>query len=553
MSRSALRTISTLGVVAFLVGGCSLLLDTADATQCSTDRDCESNPALRNRTCREGFCVADTPETGTQTPDASACVDTETCTRENSDQISVCPTPGAGPCIIWQTEQCKSTVNPAAKDKNAIMIGSILPLTIAQPGGAPVKNVYSDRVRRSIDLAIEEILAKLGGGVVFPGGKVRPIAVVHCDSGLTAAGAKSALEHLTKVVGAQALIVDSDEDIAAIANEPSLQGKPVACADCLGALPTGTLSWRVVPRLELEAPMVAWRVKQLEAQIKALPSPPADIKVGLLLSKERATDGFSAKLEQLLRFNGDKTTEQNGALFRRFVPEDPRVKAVIHENHYNAIAEFEPDILVVAMGADFTTYYLPGIEAKWTGARRPHYVTTVLNYEIEPFASLIGTNEDLRKRISGSRPGYSPELQDNVATFERSYAERFDGKRADGAHSGYDATYALAMAILTTRLQTLVSGAQINTGFERLLSGQKVEFRPANVPFAATALGAPSSTIDVRGLWSELAWNINTHDFDADVSMYCIKRDQDGLLFERNAGVTLHTATGIVDGTYACD
>ncbi|MBS2014829.1 MAG: hypothetical protein JST00_18210 [Deltaproteobacteria bacterium] len=549
-----LRSASALGIVALFAVGCSLLLDTAEATQCATQRDCDSNPSLRNRVCVEGFCVAPERETGTTNPDGGeGCESTEKCTLANSNQLSVCPQKG-GPCIVWQTEQCRSPINDAAKDPNAIMIGSILPLTIAQPGGKPVLNAYSDRVRRSIDLAVEEFLKELQGGIVFPNGKVRPIAVVHCDSGLTSTGAKLALQHLTQVVGAQALIVDSDEDIAAIANEPALQGKPVACADCLGELPSGTLSWRIVPRLELEAPMVAWRVARLEEQIKALPSPPTDIKVGVLLSQERATAPFFAKLQQLLRFNGNKTTVQNGGLFRIFAPPDPRVQSVPHQQYIDEIAGFAPDILIVAMGGDFTTYYLPGVEAKWTAARRPHYVTTDLNFVLEPLSRVIGKNDDLRKRVSGTRPGFAAELQNNIQTYDTAYRLRWDFKDPDGAYSGYDATYALGMAILSTRLQPVIGGAQINAGFERLLSGQTVEFRPTDIPVAAIALGQTNATIDVRGLWSNLAWNITTHDFDADVSMYCLKRDETGsLIFEPNAGPHLTTATGVVDGVYTCD
>lgn len=553
MTGSKLRTISTLGVVALLVGGCSLLLDTADATQCSTTRDCESNPVLRNRTCVEGFCVIPERDVGALTDTSAGCVSTEQCTRENSGQLSVCPVAG-GACAVWQTEQCRSRIDEAAKNPNTIMIGSILPLTVVQSGGVPAPNAYSDRVRRSIDLAVEEFNAQLPGGIAFPDGKSRQLAVVHCDSGLTANGAKLALQHLTQVVGAQALIVDADEDIAAIANEPALQGKPVACADCLGQLPSGTLSWRIIPRLELEAPMAAWRVKKLEEKILALPSPPPDIKVGVLLNQERATAPFYEKLKAVLRFNGNKSFSENGdARFQVFTPEDPRVKSVRHQTYIDQIVAFEPDVLIVAMGPDFTTYYLPGIEKDWKGPRRPEYITTDLNFLLDPFKNAVGTNDDLRKRISGTRPAYSSELQANIELYDDNYRLRWDGKAPDGAQSGYDATYALGMAILSTT-QSDVTAARINAGFGRLLGGSKIDFRPASIPTAAIAFGqTTTSTIDVRGLWSELPWNIDTRDFDADASMYCLKRDIDGLVLEPNAGVTLHTSTGVVDGTYSCD
>lgn len=548
-----LRSAFTLGLVALFAVGCSLLLDTAEATQCATQRDCDSNPSLRNRVCVEGFCVAPERETGTTNPADEGCESTEKCTLANSNQLSVCPQTG-GPCIVWQTEQCSSPINPAARNPNAIMIGSILPLTIKQLVRDPAENDYAVRVRQSIDLALEQFLKQLNGGILFPDGKVRPIAVVHCDSSLDPDRARLALQHLTQVVGVKALIVGADEDIAAIANEPSLQGKPVACSDCIGDLPPGPLAWRIVPRLALEAPMVAWRVAQLETQIRSLPSAPADIKVGLLLSQERATAPLFAKLQQVLRFNGNKTTAQNGARFRVFAPPDPRTNSVTHQTYIDQITAFEPDILIVAMGSDFTTYYLPGVEAKWTGARRPQYITTSMNYLQQPFAQVVGKSEDLRKRISGTRPGYQPELQANVEAYDDEYRLRWNTKDPDGAHSGFDALYALGMAILSTRQYPTVAGAEINAGFQRLLSGPVVDFRPADIPNAAVMLGQANATVDVRGLWSNLSWNVTTRDFDADVSMYCLKRDEsNAIIIEPNAGPHLTTPTGVVDGVYSCD
>jgi hypothetical protein len=548
-----LRRLLTAATVALLGAGCSLLLDTAEPTQCSTDRDCEASPSLRNRTCQSGFCVIPgVTDPQVVTPDAGpGCVTTELCTQDNSGQLSVCKVKG-GPCQIWQTAQCRLRT-PLAGDPNAIVIGSILPLTVRQYDGAVVTSDYADRVRRSIDLAVSDFTTQLPGGILLADGKRHPLAVLHCDSGLTAEGAKLAMKHLTEVVGAQALIVGSDEEITAIADDATAKKTAIACEGCLGKLPQGPLAWRIVPRLELEAPMVNWRVSKLEEERMALPSPPAQIKVALLTNNERVTTDFVAKLRTVLRFNGGQTIAQNGANFQTFLAEDPRVTSVNHQKHVKDIIAFEPDIVVVAMTGDFGNYYLPGIEAGWTGARRPAYITTALNYTLG-LANAIGSDEDLRKRISGTRPGYAAPLQANIDDYDDRYRTANDFKEPDGNYSGYDAFYSLGMAVLAARVQPIMDGVHISAGFERLRSGTVIDFTPQKITTAAITLGETAASIDVRGLWSNLDWNLTTHDLDSDVSMYCYKRDAtSSLVIQPNAGPHLTTATGVVDGVYSCD
>ena len=300
--------------------------------------------------------------------------------------------------------------------------------------------------------------------------------------------------------------------------------------------------------------MTSWRVSQLEAQIKALPSAPAQIKVALLSIDEWATRDYVTKLRAVLRFNDGKTIDENGTLaFRAFVGEDPRVAPVNHAKHIADLVAFEPDIVLVAMGSDFTSYYLPGIETAWKAARRPHYVTTALNYTLA-FASPVGTDEGLRKRISGTRPGFAAPLQANIESFDDRYRFANDFKHPDGNFSGYDAFYALAMGVLAARTQPIMDGVHISEGLGRLRSGPIVDFKPENINTAAVTLGETTASIDARGLWSNLDWNLNTHDFDSDVSMYCLKRDgSQSLVLEPNAGPRLSMTTGLVEGDYTCD
>lgn len=541
--------------IALLGAGCSFLLDTAEPTQCSTNADCEANPSLRNRVCQSGFCtIPGVPDPGVRTPDSGpGCVSTELCTQANSGQLSVCRTKGR-PCEPWQNEQCRLVSSPAlAMDPNAIVIGSILPFTVQQVDKSKPPSAYADRVRRAIDLAASEFATALAGGIFLTDGKRHPLAVIHCDSSQTAEGAKLALKHLVGTVRVPALIVGADDDIVTIANEPDAKKTAIACEGCIGDLPQGLLAWRIVPRLALEAPMVNWRVSKLEQEIRALPSPPTAIKVALLTANERATTAFVSKLKDVLRFNGDKSVGDNGTSFKTILAADPRFAAVDHSKMILELLEFEPDIVVVAMGGDFGKYYLPGLEAQWTSARRPFYIATDLNYTKESWAA-VGQDEGLRKRISGTRPGYAVPLQANITDFVGRYGPVNNYKDPDGNFSGYDAFYSLGMALLASSQQPVVDGVHISAGFERLIGGTTlIDFRPQNVA-VASALLLTAAPIDVRGLWSDLDWSLTTHDLDSDVSMYCLKRDgTSSIVLEPNAGPRLSFATGAVDGAYTCD
>ena len=544
---------SLVAVLCLAAAGCSLLLDTAEPVQCATDADCDASPALRNRVCRQGFCVNPELDPGFTADAGEGCVSTTLCTQGNSNQPSVCRRAG-GECTPIATEQCKD-VEGAWDDPNAIFIGDIQPFTTRQVDGASSPpSPYADRVRRAINLAVDEFDTQAPGGFVFFDGRRRPLAVVHCDSGFVSESARSAFRHLTEAVGAQAVILGADKDLAAIAADATAKQVAIACSDCVGPLPEGPLAWRIIPRLELEAPMAAWRVSKLEEQIKSGPNPPAAIKVAVLLSPGRATEAFVNALTDTLQFNGKKA-QDNVTTFTIVRTEDPTTASVNHDKHASTIAAFAPDVVVVAMGPDFTTYYLRNIEGKWpAGKRRPHYVTTDLNFSLEPFAAAI-TSDDVRRRISGTRPGFDANLQKNIDAFTARYLIANDYKQPDFAHSGYDAFYATALAVLASRVGAVVDGPHIAASFERLRGGADlVDFRPENINYAVSLLGQPTTKIDVRGLWSNLDWKLPSRDMDVDVSMYCLQLDADGNLFiNPNAGPHLRISTGLVEGEYLCD
>jgi hypothetical protein len=538
-----------------LAGGCSLILETAEPSQCSTQRDCDANPAFRDRVCQDGFCVTPTPEVDPVSKDAgSGCVSTDICTQANSGKVSVCKVAG-GACTPWQTPQCRF-VHGAVKEPGAIVVGTILPFTERQADGELAPIGYADRLRHAIDLGLDDFAAALPGGVALGSGPKHPLAVLHCDSQLDPDQAKAAMTHLTQVVGAQAVIVGADADLAAVHDQAVASGTAVVCSDCLAPFPPGSSAWRISPPIALQAPMAAARVAALEADLAAGPSPPSPIKVAILTEPAVEAQAFVSALVPILRFNG-KSASDNGASFLVEATEDPAKEQVAFEAHAAAVAAFEPDIVVVAMGANFPGHFLALLESRWSATKpKPSYVMTTLNLELAPFADVLGPgNDELRKRMSGTCPGFDQALQDNVDAFTLHYKLANNGQPQDGVFSGYDAFYATGLAIVAASTGPLLDGPHVSAGFERLLSGTLVDFRPSGLSVAIPLLATGPKTIDARGLASTLDWDVATHDLTpAEMGLYCFERTGDGgLAIKLDAGPRLATSTGVVTGTYSCD
>jgi hypothetical protein len=138
-------------IVALMAAGCSVILSTAEPTQCSTTADCDANPSLRGRVCTEGYCTIPSLKPPFDTPDSSTagCVSSTLCTQANSGQASHCAKAG-GSCTPWQTSQCKFLSGKEEwKAENALVIGSIQPFTVKQVNGQRLTIAYADRIRRA--------------------------------------------------------------------------------------------------------------------------------------------------------------------------------------------------------------------------------------------------------------------------------------------------------------------------------------------------------------------------------------------------------------------
>lgn len=530
--------------VALVAAGCSFLVNTADRVQCSTDADCNANPALSGRICDQGFCAL---RPATVSEDAGpTCTSTDVCTQGNSGRASVCKRAGSA-CVDWQIDGCP-TITGNWRDPNAIVVGSLLPLHLKLKIGS-IESPYSKRLLRGIDLASEEIDTGAPQGFFVGGTPARPIAVLHCDSLGDRTRARAMFTHLTDVVGASAVIVGWDEDLSNVIDLATAKQTAVVCSDCLAPIPPEAHVWRILPPLSGDAALVASRVLELETQIKA--QTPGDIRVAVLVDGAPGQKHFLDELAKVLVFNGAGIQANGAARYLPIRTPDPRTDFVDYDATASAIATFAPHIVVAAMASDFPTYHLSRIEsALAASAPRPHYVLTQISYDAAPFQQVL-VDDALRARISGTHPFLTDARLQNLGRYESSYRASYK-EAANGNSSGYEAFYAIALAIASRTGQPVLDGPTISAGFPNLVSGPTFDLGPG--PQLNTAISSlRNGPIDIRGIYTDLDWNTATGEIASDMGLFCFGKDPDGTISLRNVPTVRWSAqTKQTTGSYAC-
>ncbi|MEO8179032.1 MAG: ABC transporter substrate-binding protein [Deltaproteobacteria bacterium] len=522
------------------------------------DADCDREPALRGRVCDtdNGVCVDRSALQALAVQPSVLCESTELCTEQNNDEPSLCRSPGL-PCVPLQTRDCPRVSGPW-RAPNALLFGSIGSLTLRNSfDGDPAPQHFADRLIDAIDLGLDEWQTELPNGLAF---SKRPIALVHCDGQGDARQSERVMDHLVSSVKAPLVIALGDLDLAAATEQAVSSDTALLCATCFtrgteSSFDQGLL-WRVQPPLEQQAPLAAWRVSDLERAIRRerIPSADARVRVAQLGQQYPGITAFSESARSLLAFNGGKTAAQNVGDFLEIQSPDPTVEAVDHLQIALRIVAFQPDIILVAIDTDFTTYYLPMIENAWPEASpRPFYVATILNEDSALFAPVVGNDDELRRRISGTGLFVDAEVARNASAFAERFQEKYERPPPANVEFGYDAFYAAAYAAVLADRDRRFGGAALVEGFVNLRAGLSVEVSPTALKLGVGYL-LSDQDIDLIGTSSRLDWDLTSHQISNDVALWCLSRGAGGsLTLERDAGPRWQSTSGQITGAYGCE
>jgi hypothetical protein len=317
-------------------------------------------------------------------------------------------------------------------------------------------------------------------------------------------------------------------------------------------MPAGVLARPIFTPARSEAALAAWRVADLEARIKSAPPQPTTIKVAVMVEPFRYTLAYNAALSGVLQFNGaDVAANTTAGNYLAVQTPDPRSQTLDPVRDAGLVVAFQPDIVVAAVTYDFGNHYMPLIE-EGLASKPPQYVFISQSYLDEYIIPLVGQDDALRVRISGTRPAASPEQRASLAGFVQRYRQAYNQQHPDSAQSGYDAIYALAYAMLATGGGAALDGPRIDQAFGRLTSGVAIDVGTTDLSRALIALRMPGGTVDLRGTWTSLDWT-SQREVRHPVGLYCIQRNGGNPFLVDDAGPRLDPVTGTVSGSYSCN
>lgn len=547
------------GRAAFLVlcaalVGCTLVFQTHGPTQCATDADCDAVPALAGRVCTSGFCVPKGPAPTPVADAGSGCVSTALCTQANTNRASVCEKAG-GPCVPWQIDGCPH-IDGAWGDPNVLMIGLIAPLTVKQWDGQLLQQAYGRRIYEEAALALAELAKASPNGFRSMNGTFRPIGLLTCDSKGDPATVKAMFEHLTNVVHSDALIMTTDDDLAAVEPAAAARQTAIACAACQANLPQDVLAWRMVPPIALEAPLLARRVADLQAVLQGSGRTPT--RVALLTQPNMADRAFADAFRAAAVFNGKSSADnaKDGNYFE-VETEDGSKKPIQPDVHAAAIAGFGADVVVTTLGPELPLHYVPFLEADYAnaGKPKPHYLVTSFAWTAIP--ELTKLDPQILRRVDGSRAAPTAEVKRNADALFLAFRAPTNGDAPNGTEGAYDAFYSLLYAIgATIPFAPGLDGPKISSGFEKLVATPGGS-QTIDVGFGGLSLGlgivGRGSPIDLRGTVTTLDWDTSTRDLRPETLLtgsFCFHVDATGTVtVVENAGLSYTQGSG-VSGTF---
>jgi hypothetical protein len=306
--------------------------------------------------------------------------------------------------------------------------------------------------------------------------------------------------------------------------------------------------------LEDQAPLAAWRVSDLERRLRSDGTLPAasPLRLALLSQSYPGIATFAERARAALRLNGGKTVDEDAGNFLEIQTPEPTITAFRPQDVAQSIAAFAPQVIVIGVDSDFTTFYLRMIEDAWpAGAARAQYVVTSMNQQLGLLAPIVGEDDALAGRISGTQPFLDPDVANNLSSFEARFLRRYQ-QEADNTQVGYDAFYAAAYALVTADSQQRFDGSAIAAGLQRLTAGPAVDVTPSAAQIAIAYLLGQGS-IELVGTSSRFDWSGASREITSDVGMWCLTRAKGGALaIETGVGPRWAHTTDQVSGAYNC-
>jgi ABC-type branched-subunit amino acid transport system substrate-binding protein len=523
------------------VEGCSFLVDSS-AEQCSSHEDCtKRGGAFASSVCtKDHICL-------------TSCTTNKSCIDAIGEPaICVQQSSKCAPLLSIDCRTVHQAANAIEKD-NAVVLGIML----AHTGGDA--KAETPRVN-AIELARRHIDKQNAGLPGINGGSARPLVLVACDD---AADPQRAARHLAQVVRVPAIVGPAFSGVTtSVAKEVTIPAgvlviSPSATSPSLTALTDNGLVWRTAPSDVLQAKAMTLLVSNVvEREVRAQYSiaDTANIRLAVVHKGDTYGAGLGNALFKSLKFNRGQTAAANDTNYKQIDYGDPLGASVEDQKTKYAKAAteliaFKPHILIT-VGTGEGVGVFANVEKDWTDATmRPRHIVSD-GLQVPELLTVIGTNEQLRKRVLGTiGEANGPTFDD----FKNEYKIAFGTDTVPDAYAAgaYDATLLLAYAIAGAGNKPL-TGALINENLKKtaIPGSIVIEAGPGQIndAFKAMAVGG----IDYNGASGPLDFNPDTGEAEANIQIWCPRaagggKDASfvasGALFDAKQGMLIGTPT----------
>jgi branched-chain amino acid transport system substrate-binding protein len=509
-----------LGTLSALLLGCSLIVD-RNAVQCQTDSDCTGIPGTR--------CVENACQSGECTTNAQ-CV-------QQLGPYHICRKTDLK-CGALRSTECNSVDGDNYIDDSAFIIGSIGPT-----GGQDYSTGLSEL--NGAKLAASDFMGVMDGLPPRTGSATpRPLVIVSCDDMSTSSVAQTAATHLVQDVGVQAIIGAAWSgvtiDVATQVTIPNnvLLISPSATSIAITDLDDHGLVWRTSPSDVYQAAAMASYSPIVEAKVRTLLKiPPQQEVIYAIYHKGDAYGTAIAEaLTGQLKVNGKSVLDPTATSFFNQVDYgfDNAGGMTHYDQAYGDALRRLPHIIVLLGTSEAITEVMTPIENMWptNAPYRPFY----LGGDGEVQSSLwtqIGSNDNLRQRVTGTVPGTTSPLFEAFANHYNSVNNGSDGSNPNilGAAGAFDSVYLLSYAATAIATEGLPeTGPNLVKGLKQLTPGPTaIEARQSDINIAFQALEVPDGGIDFAGASGPLDFTFGsrgTGEAPGDIQVWCVPSAQ---------------------------
>lgn len=446
------------------------------------------------------------------------------------------PDEARGTCAALLSAEC-TTVEGEWKNDDAFLFGSVLPT-------AGRDFVTGKACENAIKLAVADFNGDPKGLPAVPGldsKRRRPLAFVGCNDNSDQQQGVVAARHLEEDVGVSAIVGPQWSGITKrIANDVTIGANvllisPSATAISISELQDNGLVWRTSPSDVFQAAALAQYIPVVEGKIRAERELPVNekIRLAILYQGTEYGNGIREKILETLELNGKPALDpSNSTSLLSYDYGDPSDQdpPLSYDQAVTRTLAFKPDIVLDLCTAEGITDILEPIEEQWgtlpANTPRPRWILgdggqTGVLWE------LVGSNDDLRRRVTGTVPGAN---SDNFEAFKNKYRERAFDDGTDpvalGPAGSYDAVYLLSYSAVSLGANPL-TGPNLAAGFASLIpqTGAKAVDAGVNDIDAAFNTLIAGGKIDFNGASGPLDFNLTTGEAASDIQVWCMPKD----------------------------